>query len=170
MKWCILFKRALNLITIGIILGSTIESEKENADIIEAGRYFEQLVFNLENKFIKKRSKSSKQRKENNDKKEYFNFLNFNKVLKILDPNSYNKNIDEFKKYFESNEEKDVKTMDSELEKYIRKIQFNLNDYYINKKSYENYKINCSRKVITSYYIEYISDNHNYIYKNNQLK
>ena len=163
-------KRALNLITNGIILGSTIESEKENADIIEAGRYFEQLVFNLENKFIKKRSKSSKQRKENNDKKEYFNFLNFKKVLKILDPNSYNKNIDEFKKYFESNEENDVKTMDSELEKYIRKIQFNLNDYYINKKSYENYKINCSRKVITSYYIEYISDNHNYIYKNNQLK
>ena len=87
-----------------------------------------------------------------------------------MEPNSYNKNIDEFKKYFESNEENDVKTMDSELEKYIRKIQFNLNDYYINKKSYENYKINCSRKVITSYYIEYTSDNHNYLYKRNQLK
>ena len=165
-------KRALNLITNGIILGSTTEPEKDNRDIIEAGRYFEQLVFNLENKFIKKRSKSSKQRKENknNDKKEYFNFLNFNKVLKILDPNSYNKNIDEFKKYFESDKENDVKTMDSDLKEYINKIQFNLKDYCINKKSYEYYKINCSRKAITSYYIEYTSDNHNYLYKRNQLK
>lgn len=163
-------KRALNLITNGIILGSTIESEKGNADIIEAGRYFEQLVFNLENKFIKKRSKSSKKREENDDKKEYFNFLNIKKVLKILDPNSYNKNIDEFKTYLESNEENNVKTMDSELEKYINEIQFNLKDYYINKKPYENYKINCSRNAITSYYIEYTSDNHNYLYKRKQLK
>jgi hypothetical protein len=58
-------KRPLNLIANGKISGAVMESEKEDPDIIEEGRFFEQLVFNIKNPFIKKRtSKSSKSSKK----------------------------------------------------------------------------------------------------------
>ena len=167
-------KRALNLITNGKVLGTTIESEKEDPDITEGGRYFEELIFNFQNPYIKKRAskraKSSKKKNDNNEEEDCTKILNIKKALKLLDPNSYDKNIEEFKKYFQSEEENKMESMDSDLKEYIKKINFDLNDYYKNKKSYEKYKINCSRRAITSYIIEYVSYNHNYPYRFNEPK
>ena len=65
-------KRALNLITNGKVKENTIESEKEDPDIIEAGSFFEQLVLNWENPYAAKKAKranSSKRKKKNIMKK-----------------------------------------------------------------------------------------------------
>ena len=87
-----------------------------------------------------------------------------------MDSNSYNKNINDFKKYFESEKENEFESMDEDLKEYLKKINFDIDDYYKNKQSYENYKIICSRKGFTGYFIEYISDNHNYQYQLYQPK
>ena len=55
--------------------------------------------------------------------------------------------------------------MNEDLKEYLKKINFDIDDYYKNKQSYENYKIICSRKGFTGYFIEYISDDHNYQYQ-----
>ena len=167
-------KRVLSLITNGSILEKTIESEKDNPDIIEAGRFLEEMLFDLENPFKsnKKRAKSLGNKKNNNTREnnDYPKFLNINKALKLLDPNTYDKNIDEFKKYFKSEEENEFSKMDNDLKDYIKKINFDIQDYYTNKNSYKDYKINCSRKELSSVFIEYISDNHNFPYKFGQPK
>ena len=139
-------KRALNLITNGNVMGTTIENE----------RFFEEIVFNLEN--------------NKEEEKDWIRYLNIKKALKILDSNSYNKNINDFKKYFESEKENEFESMDEDLKEYLKKINFDIDNYYKNKQSYENYKIICSRKGFTGYFIEYISDNHNYQYQLYQSK
>ena len=167
-------KRILSLITNGLVLESTIESEKDNPDIIEAGRFFEEILFDWKNPFKsnEKRAKSLGHKKNSKTKENNGNtkFLNINKVLKLLDPNTYDKNIDEFKKYFQSEEENEFSKMDNDLKDYIKKINFNIDDYYTNKISYKGYKINISRKELSSMSIEYISENHNYLYHFNQPK
>jgi len=60
--------------------------------------------------------------------------------------------------------------MDNDLKDYIKKINFDIQDYYTNKNSYKEYRINCSRKELSSVFIEYISDNHNFPYKFGQPK
>ena len=165
-------KRALNLITNGNIKGTTIENEKDDPDIIESGRFFEEIVFNLENNYARKRAKSTKHKKGNKEEeeKDWIRYLNIKKALKILDSNSYNKNINDFKKYCGAEKEKEFESMDEDLKEYLKKINFDIDDYYKNKQSYENYKIICSRKGVTGYFIEYISDNHNYQYQLYQSK
>ena len=139
-------KRALNLITNGNVMGTTIENE----------RFFEEIVFNLEN--------------NKEEEKDWIRYLNIKKALKILDANSYNKNINDFKKYCKSGKEKEFESMDEDLKEYLKKINFDIDNYYKNKQSYENYKIICSKKGFTGYFIEYISDNHNYQYQLYQSK
>ena len=155
-------KRALNLITNGNISATTIESDKEDPDIIEAGRFLEQVLFNWENPFIeknKKRPNSSKIKNiEDDEEEENKKKINIRKVLKLLDPNTYYRNIDDFKTYFESEEDIDIKNIDEILKDFLKNINFDINDYNKNKTSYQRYKINCSRKEIFSYYIEYKSD------------
>ena len=160
-------KRILSLITNGLVLESTIESEKDNPDIIEAGRFFEEILFDWENPFKsnKKRAKSLDHKKNSNTRENKDNpkFLNINKVLKLLDSNTYNKTLDEFKNYFQSDEENEFSKMENDLKDYIKKINFNIEDYYANKISYKGYKINCSKKELSSFCIEYISENHNFL-------
>ena len=91
--------------------------------------------------------------------------MNIKKALKLLDPNTYNKNIKEFQEYFYNNEENEESNMNEELKKYLKKINFDINDYKKNKINYSKYKINVSRNVECDYSIEYISDNHNYHYR-----
>ena len=162
-------KRALNLITNGKVLESTIETEKEDPNIIECGRFFESIIFNWDNPFIKKRTQSSKIR--NLIKEEEFpKILNIQKALKLLDSNTYNKNIDNFKKFFYDEEDIKEENMNGLLRQYLKTINFDIVDYYKNKDLYKNYKINCSRKVESNYTIEYISDNHNFPYYFNKMK
>lgn len=52
-------KRILFLITNGQIWGETIESDKDDPNIIEVGRYFDSVSFWWENAFSKRSSKSS---------------------------------------------------------------------------------------------------------------
>ena len=165
-------KRALNLITNGNIMRTTIENEKDDSDIIESGRFFEEIVFNLENNYARKRVKSTKHKKgiKEEEEKDWIRYLNIKKTLKILDSNSYNKNINDFKKYCGAEKEKEFESMDEDLKEYLKKINFDIDNYYQNKQSYENYKIICSRKGVTGYFIEYISDNHNYQYQLYQSK
>ena len=165
-------KRALNLITNGNVMGTTIENEKDDSDIIESGRFFEEIVFNLENIYARKRAKSAKHKRgiKEEEEKDWIRYLNIKKALKILDANSYNKNINDFKKYCKSGKEKEFESMDEDLKEYLKKINFDIDNYYKNKQSYENYKIICSKKGFTGYFIEYISDNHNYQYQLYQSK
>ena len=130
---------------------TTIENEKDDSDIIESGRFFEEIVFNLENIYARKRAKSAKHKKgiKEEEEKDWIRYLNIKKALKILDSNSYNKNINDFKKYFESEKENEFESMDEDLKEYLKKINFDIDDYYKNKQSYENYKIICSRKGFT---------------------
>ena len=158
-------KRALNLITNGKVIESTIENDKEDTIKTECGRLFELLMFNWENPFVKKRAKSAK-----NEREEYSKILNIKKALKLLDPNTYNKNINEFQEYFYNNEENEESNMNEELKKYLKKINFDINDYKKNKINYSKYKINVSRNVECDYSIEYISDNHNYHYRFKKVK
>lgn len=57
-------KIALNLITNGKVLETTIESDKEDPNIIEGGRFFEYLIFNWKNPHKKKRARSFSKKKE----------------------------------------------------------------------------------------------------------
>ena len=164
-------KRALNMLTNGNIMGTIIENENEDPNIIEGGRLFEKIFFNWDNNYIKNRTKSAKKKQGNNaEEEDSIRFLNIKRALKILDSNTYNSNIDDFQKYFESDEENKFETMDKDLKDYIEKIKFDLKDYYKNTNSYKSYRIVCSRKGINPYFIEYISDNHNYPYKFNEPK
>ena len=163
-------KRALNLITNGKVLASTIENDNEDPNIIECGRFFEFILFNWENPYIKKRAKSSKKIKKCEEEEEFSKILNIKKALKLLDPNTYNKNINDFKKFFYGQGEKKEEDMNEELKEYLKKINFDIKDYFSNKNSYNSYKINCSRKALSPYYIEYSSDNHNFPYRFNRIK
>lgn len=163
-------KRALNLITNGKVLASTIENDNEDPNIIECGRFFEYIVFNWENPYIIQRAKSLKKIKKYEEEEEFSKILNIKKALKLLDPSIYNKSINDFKKYFYDQEEKKEEDMNEELKEYLKKINFNITDYFLNKNSYKRYKINCSRKALSPYYIEYISDNHNFPYRFNRIK
>jgi len=153
-------KRALHLISNGKILESTIETEKEDPNIIEAGRFFETIIFNWKNPY-KKRTKSLNKRGKKNEEEEFSKNLNIEKALKILDPNYYNQTIDDFQNNFYNKEIK-KDNIDKGLVDYLKKIKFNFSHYVNNKKEYNHYKINCSRKVISNYTIEYISENHNF--------
>ena len=88
------------------------------------------------------------------------------KAIKILDYNFYNKSIEEFRAEFKKPKDIVENEINSELSTYLKKIGFNLSHYLQNPKQYKNYKINCSRKAASFYYIEYIADNHNYSYTN----
>ena len=90
--------------------------------------------------------------------------------MKLLDSNTYNKNIDNFKKFFYDEEDIKEENMNGLLRQYLKTINFDIVDYYKNKDLYKNYKINCSRKVESNYTIEYISDNHNFPYYFNKMK
>lgn len=162
-------KRALNLITNGKVLESTIETEKEDPNIIECGRFFESIIFNWDNPFVKKRSQSSKKRNLIKEE-ESLKILNIQKALKLLDANTYNKNIDNFKKFFYDEEDIKEEDMNEVLRQYLKTINFDIFDYYKNKDLYKSYRINCSRKAESNYTIEYISENHNFPYHFNKMK
>ena len=51
--------------------------------------------------------------------------------------------------------------MNQALSNYIKKIGFNIDDFYKNKKSYKDYSIDISRKANDNFTITYKSDNHN---------
>lgn len=57
-------KRALSFITNGETANSILDSNEKYSDIIEAGRYFESLLFNWKNEF-NKRPKSQDKNKKN---------------------------------------------------------------------------------------------------------
>lgn len=165
---CHFIKKALNILTNGMISKTTLDSEYEDKKIVEAGRYFEKIVFGWENPFeTKKKAKSSKFKSKNkNNTKKYSKYLNIEKSLKLLNPSFYSKTLDEFKKEFyeKKNIKKDIiNEFDKELLEYLNSIGFNLSHYFENKNEYKYYKINCLREGDTVYSIEYRSDNHNYI-------
>ena len=90
----------------------------------------------------------------------------------LLNANFYEQNIIDFKNNFKNGK---TETINKELEEYLNSIKFDINNYYEKKENYDKYKINCSRKNAFSYFIEYISDNHNlcrkfYNFKTNFLK
>ena len=120
-------KRALNLISNGKILESTIETEKDDPNIIEAGRFFESIIFNWENPY-KKRPRSLNKRRKKNEEEEYSKDLNFEKALKILDPNYYNQTIDDFQNNFYNKEIK-KENIAQGLMNYLKKIKFNFTHY-----------------------------------------
>ena len=162
-------KRALNLITNGKVQESTIDNpDKEDPNIIEAGRFFELLLFNWENPYKKNRNRSAKSKnKKKEDDDENPRFLNIEKVLMLLNANFYEQNIIDFKNNFENGK---TEKINKELEEYLNSIKFDINNYYEKKEDYDKYKINCSRKNAFSYYIEYTSDNHNLCRKFNNFK
>ena len=57
---CHYIKRALTFITNGEIANSTLDSNEKDSDIIEAGRYFERLLFVWKNHFNKRPKSLSK--------------------------------------------------------------------------------------------------------------
>ena len=88
--------------------------------------------------------------------------INLDKALKILNHEFYNNNIFDFKNKF--NEEKKLKRKDlsEELLDYMKKIEFNFDEYSKNQNRYAKYFIDISRKSNKIYIIHYKSDCHNY--------
>lgn len=160
---CHYIKRALSLITNGEIESSTLNTDEKERDIIEAGLYFESLLFGWKNNFNKRAKSQDKNRKNKNDNnEENLKIINITQAIKILDPNTYNKTIKEFKHNFYKNEKIVKIKMDEKLKLCLAWIGFDLNDYIKNEKDYSKYTIDCSRKSST-YFITYESDNHNYL-------
>ena len=143
---CHFIKRALNLLTEGEILNTTIESIQDDPDVIESGRIFETLIFNLKN------PNSQKNKNQKNE-------INLVQSLNILNPDIYENGISSFKRNL--NKLCPKKKMNQALSNYIKKIGFNIDDFYKNKKSYKDYSIDISRKANDNFTITYKSDNHN---------
>ena len=133
-------KRALNLLSNGDIINTTIDSLDDNQEVNESGLLLESLLFWEDNNY---------------------KFLNLNKALIILNPLSYEKEFTNFKENF--NREKTVtkKEMADELIEYLKKIGLETSDYNNKKKDYNKYVIDCSKKYEKTYHIVYHSENHN---------
>ena len=162
---CHFIKRALNLITNSKISCVTIETDNDEPDILEAGRLFEKIVFGWSNDYKKKRKeKSLSKHKDLKNEKDEKNskILNIQKALKILNSNIYECSIYEFKNKLYDNEDLKMEEFDEELLKYLKGIDFDINDYYENKEVYQPYTIDCSRKSTIPYSITYKGDIHNF--------
>ena len=159
---CHYIKRALFIITNGIISQSTKDSIKSD-DIFEAGRIFEEIVFNWENEDLKnkKRINTSKKLKKKEKFHEYNSkIIGIDKALKLLNMNFYDKTLQKFKEDFYSDEKINKNDLNEELKEYIKNIGFNLDIYLENEIEYSKYKINCARNEGLGYNIFYESDNH----------
>ena len=154
-------KKALFMISNGKI-SRTAKDYINQTDDIEAGRIFEELLFNWANP-DNKEAKKNKKEKNNN----YSKIIDLGKSLKILNPDFYEQNIDEFKKNF-YNDNIDPNNLNLALKEYIKSLGFDLEKYLSNKNSFLEFTIDCARIGDYSYSILYKSDNHS-IFNNRQL-
>ena len=121
---CHFLKRALNLITNDKISNTTIDSENEDTDIIEAGRLFEKVVFNWENIYEKANRSQSKNKKNCYKNNRNSKILNVEISLKLLNPIIYEKNIQLFKNKLFNDKNVKEKEIDKIFLDYIKNIKF----------------------------------------------
>ena len=161
---CHFIKRALNLITNGKVSCVTIEKEDEDPDIIEAGRFFEQIVFGWTNSNDVNDTINKRKSLDNihNKNKENVKVLNIKKSLKLLNAITYNNTINGFQKKFYDNKDFKIEDLDDTLLEYLKKINFDINKFYENSEIYEPFTIDCTRKSSSSFSIVYKSDSHNF--------
>ena len=159
-------KRALFMITNGEISRTTRDSNYQS-QAIEAGKMLENVLFDLENtnKNNNKKNKISNSPNKNKNKTVISNnkIIGLEKALKILDPDFYEKSMQQFKKDFYNEKYYDKKDLNDDLKNYLKDIGFNLENFKENKKAYEVYNIDCSRDGLSSYILKYKSDDHSFL-------
>lgn len=151
-------KRSLSLITGGDILNTTIENINEDADKNEAGRLFEYVLFDIGNHFEKKEKNDKQIPIFNENNKE----LNLDKALKILNPEFYENNIEDFRKKFNNGKKVKKSKIPKELMDYLVLSGFNFDNYCQNSDDYKDYTIDIAKRAKNVYNIKYKSDYHNY--------
>ena len=154
-------KKALFMISNGKISRTTKDYINQTDDI-DAGRIFEELLFNWANPDTKEAKKT-----KNEINKNYSKIIDLGKSLKLLNPDFYEQNIDEFKNNF-YNDNIDPNNLNLALKEYIKSLGFDLEKYLNNKDSFSEFTIDCARIGDYGYSILYKSDNHS-IFNNRQL-